>query len=95
MKLVPNDDELAHLLSDYNAMRTSGIISEGALGFDTLIEKIRVLEAEANALAQPPEHEAPENEATPEANLSCAAQSSRFSNQRRAATLADWREPAT
>lgn len=64
MKLVPKDDELAHLLSDYNAMRTSGIISEGALGFDTLIEKIRVLEAEANALAQSPEHEAPENEAT-------------------------------
>ena len=41
----------------------TNLLGAGALGFDTLIEKIRVLEAEANALAQPPEHEAPANEA--------------------------------
>lgn len=58
-RLVPKDDELAHLLSDYNAMRTSGIISEDAPGFDTLVKKIRDLEAAANALAHTPQYEGP------------------------------------
>ncbi len=51
MRLVPEDEELLHLRSDYNAMRAAAIITDDAPGFDTLMEKIRDLEANANAPA--------------------------------------------
>ncbi len=51
MRLVPEDDELPHLRSDYNAMRAAAIITDDAPGFDTLMGKVRDLEADANMLA--------------------------------------------
>ncbi len=47
-RLVPNDDALAGLRSDYDAMRRAGIVGADALPFDELIERLRALEAEIN-----------------------------------------------
>ena len=48
LRLVPDDDQLPALQSDYNAMRDARILDEEAPGFDALIERIRILEADAN-----------------------------------------------
>ncbi len=48
LRLVPDDDGLAGLRSDYDAMREAGIVGDGASEFDTLIEQLRGLEVEAN-----------------------------------------------
>ena len=53
LRLVPDDDQLPALQSDYDAMRAARIVGDGAPAFDTLIERIRALETEAN-LASPP-----------------------------------------
>ena len=47
-RLVPDDDALAGLRSDYDAMRRAGIVGADALPFDELIERLRALEAEIN-----------------------------------------------
>ena len=48
LRLVPDEDQLPGLQSDYNDMRNARIIGDDAPGFDTLIERIRILETEAN-----------------------------------------------
>ena len=48
LRLVPDDDQLPALRSDYDAMRNARIVSDDAPGFDALIERIRILEADAN-----------------------------------------------
>ncbi len=53
LRLVPDDDQLPALQSDYDAMRGARIVGDGAPAFDTLIERVRALETEAN-LASPP-----------------------------------------
>ena len=51
LRLVPDDDELTRLQSDYDTMRAATIVPDDAPGFDALIEDIRDIEANANALA--------------------------------------------
>ncbi len=48
LRLVPDDDGLAGLRSDYDAMRRAGIVGADAPGFGTLIERLRALEVEIN-----------------------------------------------
>ena len=48
LRLIPDDDQLASLKSDYDAMRTAGIVRASAPQFDTLIEQLRILEIDAN-----------------------------------------------
>ena len=48
LRLVPDADQLPSLQSDYNAMRTGGIVGADAPDFDSLMERIRVLEIDAN-----------------------------------------------
>ena len=48
LRLVPDDDEIDGLRSDYDAMRRGGIVGADALPFDDLIERLRPLEAEIN-----------------------------------------------
>ena len=48
LRLVPDDDQLPGLQTDYDAMRTSAIVGDDAPSFDALIEEIRILEANAN-----------------------------------------------
>ncbi|MDE2912010.1 MAG: nucleotidyl transferase AbiEii/AbiGii toxin family protein [Paracoccaceae bacterium] len=48
LRLVPDDDQIHALQSDYDAMRHARIVGDNAPGFDALIERIRILEAEAN-----------------------------------------------
>ena len=48
LRLVPDEDQLASLKSDYDAMRTAGIVSANAPEFGVLIEQLRILETEAN-----------------------------------------------
>ena len=48
LRLVPDDDQLGGLRSDYEAMRSGGMLGDGAMEFDELLERIRMLEAEAN-----------------------------------------------
>ena len=48
LRLVPDDDQLPCLQSDYDAMRNARIVGDDAPGFDTLIERIRILETDAN-----------------------------------------------
>ena len=50
LRLVPDEDQLAPLKSDYDAMQLAGIISAGAPEFDVLIDDIRNLETKANQL---------------------------------------------
>ena len=47
-RLVPDDDQLPALQTDYDAMRAAAIIADDAPGFDALVEEIRILEAAAN-----------------------------------------------
>ena len=48
LRLVPDDDQLPGLQTDYDAMRTAAIVGDDAPGFDALVEEIRILEADAN-----------------------------------------------
>ena len=50
LRLIPDQDQLVRLESDYETMRTAGIIRADALAFDTLIEDIRSMETEVNRL---------------------------------------------
>ncbi len=53
LRLVPDDDQLPTLQSDYNAMRAARIVGDEAPEFDALIERIRALETEANLASLP------------------------------------------
>ena len=48
LRLVPDDDQLLALQSDYEAMRNARIVGDDAPEFDALIERLRILEADAN-----------------------------------------------
>ncbi len=48
LRLVPDEDQLGGLRSDYDAMRRAGIVGADAPSFDALIERLLILEAEAN-----------------------------------------------
>ena len=48
LRLIPDGDDLLGLESDYNSMRTVGILKDDAPDFETLIEQIRVLEEKVN-----------------------------------------------
>lgn len=48
LRLVPDDDRIAGLRSDYGAMRTAGLIGGDAPVFEALIDRLRTLEAEIN-----------------------------------------------
>ena len=48
LRLVPDDDQLTGLESDYDAMRRARIVADDAPGFGSLIEQIRVLEDRIN-----------------------------------------------
>ena len=48
LRLVPDDDQLAGLRTDYDAMRAAAIVADDAPEFDALLEEIRTLEADAN-----------------------------------------------
>ena len=48
LRLVPDDDQLPGLQSDYDAMCNARIVGTDAPGFDALIERIRILETDAN-----------------------------------------------
>ena len=47
-RLIPDDDALAGLGSDYDAMRRAGIVGARAPEFEDLIERLRALQAEIN-----------------------------------------------
>ena len=53
LRLVPDDDQLPALQSDYDAMRGARIVGDGAPEFDMLIERIRSLETEVNLAPAP------------------------------------------
>ena len=48
LRLVPDDDQLPGLQADYDAMRRARIVGDDAPEFDALMERIRILEADAN-----------------------------------------------
>ena len=48
LRLVPDADQLPALQADYDAMRHARIVGDDAPGFDAMIERIRILEADAN-----------------------------------------------
>ncbi len=48
LRLVPDDDQLPGLRSDYDAMRRARIVADDAQEFGSLIERIRVLEDRIN-----------------------------------------------
>ena len=48
LRLVPDADQLPALQADYDAMRHARILGDDAPGFDVMIERIRILEADAN-----------------------------------------------
>ena len=48
LRLVPDDDQLPGLQTDYDAMRAAAIVADDAPDFDTLVAEIRILEANAN-----------------------------------------------
>ena len=48
LRLVPDADQLPALQADYDAMRRARIVGDGAPGFEVMIERIRILEADAN-----------------------------------------------
>ena len=50
LRLVPDNDQLPALQSDYDAMRAARMVGADAPSFDLLIERLRVLEADANSL---------------------------------------------
>ena len=48
LRLVPDDDQIVSVRSDYDAMRRAGIVGADAPEFDTLMDAIGNIEAEAN-----------------------------------------------
>ena len=48
LRLVPDDDQLAGLRTDYEAMRAAAIVADDAPEFDALVEELRTLEANVN-----------------------------------------------
>ena len=48
LRLVPDDDQLPGLQTDYDAMRAAAIVADNAPAFDALVEEIRILEVNAN-----------------------------------------------
>ena len=48
LRLVPDDDQLAGLRTDYDAMRAAAIVAADAPEFDAMIEEIHTLEANVN-----------------------------------------------
>ncbi|MCY4496783.1 MAG: nucleotidyl transferase AbiEii/AbiGii toxin family protein [Rhodospirillaceae bacterium] len=50
LRLVPDNDQPPALQSDDDAMRAARIVGADAPSFDLLIERLRVLEADANSL---------------------------------------------
>ena len=48
LRLVPDEDQLPALQSDYDAMRKARILSDEAPRFDALIKRTRILEADVN-----------------------------------------------
>ena len=48
LRLVSYDDQLRALQSDCDAMRNARIVTDDAPGFNALIERIRILETDAN-----------------------------------------------
>ena len=48
LRLVPDEDQLARLRTDYEAMRTAGIVRDEAPRFDALMESVRDVEIEVN-----------------------------------------------
>ena len=48
MRLITDDDQLAGLQSDYDAMRRARIVGAGAPDFDSLIDRIRDVAIQAN-----------------------------------------------
>ena len=53
LRLVPDDDQLPALQSDYDAMRGARIVGDGAPEFRALIADIRLLETRANLASAP------------------------------------------
>ncbi len=53
LRLVPDDDQIPALQSDYDAMRAAHIVGDDAPKFGALIEDIRILEAQANLASLP------------------------------------------
>ena len=49
LRLVPDPDQLPGLRADYDAMRAASIVGGYAPGFGEMIERIRVLEIDANS----------------------------------------------
>ena len=47
-RLIPDEDQLDGLRSDYDAMRRAGIVSGDAPGFDSLMDEIRKIECVVN-----------------------------------------------
>ena len=48
LRLVPDDDQVGGLRSDYEAMRNGGMLGDRAMEFDVLMERIGRLEVAAN-----------------------------------------------
>ncbi len=48
LRLVPDDDHLPDLRTDYEAMRAAAIVGHDAPEFDALVEELRILEANVN-----------------------------------------------
>ena len=53
LRLVPDDDQIPALQSDYDAMRAARIIGDNAPQFGALIEDIRILEDQVNRNSPP------------------------------------------
>lgn len=53
LRLVPDDDQIPALQSDYDAMRVARIVGDDAPQFGALIEDIRILEDQANRNSRP------------------------------------------
>lgn len=51
LRLIPDDDQLEHLRTDYDAMRTAGIAPPDAPRFDALIGRLRAVEPLINGRA--------------------------------------------
>ena len=52
-RLIPDEDQLAGLRSDYDAMRVAGIVGADAPDFGSLIERLGLLETELNRPVPP------------------------------------------
>lgn len=48
LRLIPDQDDLRGLHTDYRWMKTAGILSDNAPNFEALIEQVRVIESQVN-----------------------------------------------